>query len=117
MFEAGFVLAGTVLLLSLVHRWGRNVPHPVPLLGGRPVPRWLPLGPAAALSVGLLVYFGVGIAQLLGETLHPASRDDTLPLPFLWIAMPAYWLWGLGTGAAALGYARATRPPCRACGR
>ncbi|WP_157845392.1 hypothetical protein [Kitasatospora phosalacinea] len=117
LFETGFVLAGTALPLSLVHRWGRDVPRRVPLLGGRRVPRRLLLVPAAAISTGLLVYFGVGIGQLVGETLHPADRDGTLPLSFLWIAMPAYWLWGLGLGAAALGYARATRPPCRACGR
>ncbi|MFD7730604.1 hypothetical protein ACFV6F_09515 [Kitasatospora phosalacinea] len=117
VFETGFVLAGTVLPLSLVHRWGRDVPRRVPWLGGRRVPRGLLLGPAAAVSAGLLVYFGVGIGQLVGETLHPAPHPGDLPLSFLWVAMPAYWLWGLGLGAAALGYGRATRPPCRACGR
>ncbi|MFF4341674.1 hypothetical protein ACFY00_17270 [Kitasatospora sp. NPDC001540] len=116
-FETGFVLAGTVLPLSLVRRWGRDVPRRVPLLGGRRVPRWLLLGPAAAVSAGLLVYFGVGIGQLVGETLHPVPHPGDLPLSFLWVAMPAYWLWGLGLGAAALAYGRATRPPCRTCGR
>ncbi|GAA2103968.1 hypothetical protein GCM10009759_39840 [Kitasatospora saccharophila] len=116
-FEAGFLLAGTVLPLALVHRWGRVLPRRLPLLGGRRVPRPLLLGPAAAVSVGLLVYFGVGIGQLVGETVHPVEHPGALPLSFLWVAMPAYWLWGLGLGLAALAHHRATRRPCRGCGR
>ncbi|MFC8719019.1 hypothetical protein [Kitasatospora sp. NPDC057198] len=116
-FETGFLLAGTALPLALVHRWGRVLPRPLPLLGGRRVPRRLLLWPAAAVSVGLLVYFGVGIGQLVGETVHRVDQPDALPLSFLWVAMPAYWLWGLGLGLAALAYHRGTRRPCRACGR
>ncbi|MGW1537761.1 hypothetical protein [Streptomyces aureus] len=117
VFETGFVLAGTVLPLSLVHRWGRTFPRWVPLLAGRRVPRLLPLAPATGISVGLLVYFGVGICQLVGETIHPVPHADSIPLSFLWVAMPAYWLWGLGLGAAALSYHHATRRPCRHCNR
>ncbi|MEV4560510.1 hypothetical protein AB0K51_26430 [Kitasatospora sp. NPDC049285] len=116
VFETGFVLAGTALPLSLVHRWGRVVPGWLPRLGGRRVPRLLLLAPASAISLGLLVYFGVGIGQLVGETLHPVAHDGALPLGFLWVAMPAYWLWGLGLAVAAFGYHLGTRRPCRACG-
>jgi hypothetical protein len=31
--------------------------------------------------------------------------------------VPAYLAWGLGLGAAALGYYQVARPQCRACGR
>jgi hypothetical protein len=52
MFEAGFVLAGTLLPLALVHSWGRVLPRWVPLLAGRRVPRWLLLGPAFGIAAG-----------------------------------------------------------------
>jgi hypothetical protein len=119
VFEAGFVLAGTVLPLALVHRWGRVLPRWVPLLAGRRVPRWLLLGPAFGIAGGLTVYFGVGTVQLAAETLSGTwdRGAGSLPLAFFWVAMPAYLVWGLGLGAAALGYYQVTRPSCRVCGR
>jgi hypothetical protein len=119
LFEAGFLLAGTVLPLALVYRWGRVFPGWVPLLAGRGVPRWLVLGPALGLGVGMTAYFGVAMVQLVVETLTGTWEQGagSLPLWFYWVAMPAYLVWGLGLGAAALAYRRATRPRCRTCGR
>jgi hypothetical protein len=119
LFEAGFLLAGTVLPLALVYRWGRLFPGWVPLLAGRAVPRWLVLGPALGIAVGMTAYFGVGTVQLAVQTLTGTWEQGagSLPLWFFWVAMPAYLVWGLGLGAAALAYRRATRPPCRTCGR
>ncbi|MFC7548099.1 hypothetical protein [Plantactinospora sp. GCM10030261] len=114
-FEVGFLLAGVLLPLALVHTWGRRWPRWVRPLAGRRVPRWLPLGPAFVLSAGLVVYFGVGIAQLAVETARGESRGLGLPLAFFWVAMPAYWIWGFGLGVAALAYRAATLPPCRRC--
>lgn len=118
-FEAGFVLAGTVLPLALVHPWGRVLPRWLPLLAGRRVPRWLLLGPAAGIGGLMTAYFGVTIVHLAAETLtgtwDPVS--DSLPLAFFWVAVPAYLVWGIGLGAAALAYHQVTRPPCRECGR
>ncbi|MEV0158208.1 hypothetical protein AB0H57_31580 [Micromonospora sp. NPDC050686] len=118
VFEVGFLLAGVVLPLALVHSWGRIFPRWVPLLAGRRVPRWLPLGPGCAIAGGLIVYFGVAMVQLAIETTTGTwdPGDGSLPLAFFWVAVPAYWVWGGGLGAAALAYHRATRPPCRACG-
>jgi amino acid transporter len=118
-FEACFVLAGTVLPLALVHSWGRVFPRWAPLLGGRRVPRWLLLGPAFAIGGALTVYFSVSIvgfavAMLTGSWDRHATP---LPLAFFWVAMPAYLVWGLGLGAAAIAYYRVTRPICRVCGR
>jgi hypothetical protein len=119
VFEAGFVLAGTVLPLALVYSWGRAVPAWVPLLAGRSVPRWLLLGPAFAIAGGLTAYFGVTLVTLAAATLNGTSVQmiDSLPLAFFWVAVPAYFVWGVGLGAAALGYYQVTRPRCQACGR
>jgi hypothetical protein len=117
-FEAGFVLAGTVLPLALVHSWGRVVPGWTPLLAGRRVPRWLLLAPAVAIAGGLTIYFGIGTVQLAVETLTGTwdGGGSSLPLAFFWVAMPAYLVWGLGLGATALAYRQTTRPRCRVCG-
>ncbi len=122
MFEAGFLLAGTVLPLALVHRWGRVWPRWTPALGGRRVPRPLVLWPAAAVSCGLVAYFGVGLGQMVAERLagrRPFAGDGggpELPEAFFWVAVPAYFVWGVGMAVAAVGYARATRASCGDCG-
>ncbi|MER7545658.1 hypothetical protein ABTW95_21905 [Spirillospora sp. NPDC127506] len=77
---------------------------------------------AAAISGGLTVYFGVGLLQMIWERLHgrdpfPPGGGLDLPEAFFWVAVPAYLAWGAGMAAAARGYARRTRRPCRACGR
>jgi hypothetical protein len=119
VFEAGFLLAGTVLPLALVYRWGRVFPGWVPLLAGRGVPRWLVLGPALGLGAGMTAYFAVSMVKLAVQTVTGTWEQGagSEPLWFFWIAVPAYLVWGLGLGAAALAYRRATRPPCRTCGR
>ncbi|SHN47624.1 hypothetical protein [Cryptosporangium aurantiacum] len=118
-FEIGFLLAGIVLPLALVHSWGRVWPRWVPLLAGRRVPRLLLLGPAVAISGGLIVYFGVGLVQLSVETITGTwdPGDGALPLWFYWIAIPAYLLWGIGLLVATVAFQRRTRRPCPACGR
>lgn len=118
-FEAGFLLAGTVLPLALVYRFGRVFPGWVPLLAGRGVPRWLVLGPALGLGAGMTAYFGVTLVKLAAGTVTGtwAHGAGSYPLWFFWVSVPAYLIWGLGLGAGALAYRRATRPPCRTCGR
>ena len=119
VLETGFLLAGTVLPLALVHSWGRIVPRWMALLGGRRVPRWLPLGPALVLSPLMTVYFGLTLVKVTADTLSGAWRHSFRPFPlaFFWVAVPAYWVWGLGLGAAAIAYYQRTRPVCRVCGR
>jgi len=119
LFEAGFVLAGTLLPLALVHSWGRVFPRWVPLLAGRRVPRWLLLGPAFGIAGAMTLYFGVSLVQLAADTLNGtwAQNLGSMPLAFYWAAVPAYAAWGLGLGAAARAYHQLTRPHCRVCGR
>ena len=104
VFEVGFLLAGTLLPLALVYRWGRVWPRWTLFLAGRRVPRWLVLGPAAVFSTGLVVYFGIALAQMI---VSPVS-GGSLPSAFYWVAVPAYWAWGWGMGAAAVAYFQLT---------
>ncbi|TDC74437.1 hypothetical protein [Actinomadura sp. 7K507] len=122
LFEAGFVLGGSLLPLALVHSFGRAWPRRLPVLGGRRVPRRLVLWPGAAISGGLTVYFGLMLLQMLWERLHgrnpfPPSGGLDLPEAFFWAAVPAYLLWGAGMAVAARAYARRTRVPCPSCSR
>jgi len=119
VFEAAFLLAGTVLPLALVHAWGRTVPRWIPVLAGRRVPRWLLLGPAGAIGGLMTVYFGFTMVKVAEDTLSGGWHQSFGPFPvaFFWVAVPAYLIWGLGLDIAALAYNQITRPPCRVCGR
>ncbi|NUO97621.1 MAG: hypothetical protein HOV96_37240 [Nonomuraea sp.] len=119
VFETGFLLGGTLLPLALVHRFGRVWPRWVPWLAGKRVPRPLVLWPGAAVSGGLLAYFGVGLGQMVAERLAggvPFSGGE-LPEAFFWVAVPGYVVWGAGLAVATWSYARRTRVACEVCGR
>ncbi|WCN79415.1 hypothetical protein [Micromonospora sp. LH3U1] len=109
--EVGLVLAGVLLPLALVHRWGETWPGWVPLLTGRTIPRLLLLVPGFGLGAGIVGYFGMGLVQLASGSISQFS--DT----FLWVAMSAYCVLGLGLVAASSDYHLRTRSACRACGR
>jgi hypothetical protein len=119
IFEVGFLLAGVLLPLALVYGWGTVWPRWVPLLAGRLVPRMLLLVPAAVFGLGLVGYFGIGLAQLAVETVTGTfdPGDGRYPLAFFWVAESGYWLWGWGLVAAGLSHHRRTRRPCPRCGR
>ncbi|MEU8207683.1 hypothetical protein AB0B85_00630 [Micromonospora sp. NPDC049044] len=109
--EVCLLLAGVLLPLALVHGWGEVWPGWVPLLAGRPVPRLLLLVPGFGLGVGIVAYFGMGLAQLLSGSVSEFSDA------FLWVAMSAYSVLGLGLLAASSDYHLRTRTACAACGR
>jgi hypothetical protein len=107
LFEGGFVLAGTALPLLLIHR------------AGNAFPRWMLLLPGAGLGAGITAYFGVGLIQMIvaavqGEAVY---GDMGLPDSFFWVAVPSYFVWGLGLAVAADGYYLRTRKHCKGCGR
>ena len=118
VFEAAFLLAGTLLPLSLVHSWGRSVPRWMPFLGNRLVPRWLPLGPGVVISSLMTVYFGLTLLKIAADTVSGSRAQSfgPFPLAFFWVAVPGYLIWGVGMGIAAISYYRMTRPDCRICG-
>ncbi|QVQ55036.1 hypothetical protein J4H86_19800 [Spiractinospora alimapuensis] len=111
VFEVGFLLAGILLPLALVHRWGRIWPAWVPLLRGRRVPRRLLIGCGSVLGVTMVAYFGVMTGQMVLERLQgrnpfPPSGGLDLPEPFFWVSVPAYLVWGVGLVIGTLSYAR-----------
>ncbi|MEU7750274.1 hypothetical protein [Micromonospora sp. NPDC049171] len=109
--EIGLLLAGVLLPLALVHGWGEIWPAWVPLLAGRPIPRPLLLVPGFGLGAGIVAYFGMGLTQLVSGSVSQFS--DT----FLWLAMSAYCVLGLGLVVASSDYHLRTRVACGACGR
>lgn len=111
-FLVCIALAGTLLPVALVHGFGQVLPRWVPVLGGRRVPRLLPLVPALVVSGALTTYFGTGVVQMVAEG---GLGMPGLPAWFGWVAEPAYLVWGIGLGIAALSYGRRTRPACRGC--
>ncbi|MEU4335417.1 hypothetical protein AB0F59_12365 [Micromonospora lupini] len=109
--EIGLVLAGALLPLALVQHWGEVWPRWVPLLAGRTIPRRLLLVPGFGLGAGIVAYFGMGLTQV--ATGSASEFSDT----FLWVAMSAYCLLGLGLLVASTDYHLRTRDACPSCGR
>ncbi|GAA3797019.1 hypothetical protein GCM10022226_15510 [Sphaerisporangium flaviroseum] len=109
IFVALLILAGTLLPLALVHRFGRIWPRWVVPLAGRHVPRWLVLGPAFFVGAGLAGYFGVA-----GMTAWLLGKGNLAQAPVWKVSMEmfGYTLWGLGLLAAAMAYYGVTRPEC-----
>lgn len=91
-------VAGSLLALALVHRWGRAVPR-----------GWL-LGVSAAASALLVVYGGVNVlvgALVLSGAIHPAGSVDWTALRWhvgLWDMW--FLVWGILLALAAIGYWR-----------
>lgn len=113
LFNICFLLAGTLLPLALVHSWGRIWPRWVVGLSGRRVPRWLVLGPGIAVSSIIVVYFGTMLVEMIFQRLqghNPFPPDERMALPetFFWVAVPAYFVWGVGLAVATLSYRRRT---------
>ena len=115
---ATLALAGAVLTLGLVRRWGEVFPGWLPVLAGRVVPRALVIVPAALVAIivtaagVMFVRMGVAGTFVLGGhaiTLH--ENWGALAPELLWP------VWGVALGAAALAYHYRTRGRCRYCGR
>ncbi|WP_327092102.1 hypothetical protein OIE66_16155 [Nonomuraea sp. NBC_01738] len=94
-------LAGCVLTLGLIGRWGEIFPRWIPVLGGRPVPVGLPVA-AGGFMAGMFFLSGTGM------TVNAVERG----MPAMLLLFP-YPLWAPLLGAAVLAYwlrRRAPRP-------
>ncbi|WP_328476857.1 hypothetical protein OHA21_23000 [Actinoplanes sp. NBC_00393] len=102
-----FALAGSVLTLGLIQRWGERFPRWMIGLAGRPVPIRLATVPATVVTIL------VGAASV---ALFTASDAGNL---FSGASAPALmWpLWSVTLGLATYAYHLRRRPPCTVCGR
>jgi hypothetical protein len=111
-------IAGALLTLGLVRRWGEVFPRWVPSLAGKPVPRSLVIVPAALVSIivataGLMfVRFAIRGDFTLGDNAVTFGEN------FAALAPELLWpLWGGALGAATLAYYYRTRAGCAECAR
>lgn len=99
------MLAGGVLTLGLVMRWGRRFPRWMAGVGGRPVPVALAVVPASVVAA-LFTAGGIDLVLSVQDgALGDGSVEQTLEL----MLMFPFWLWGPLLALATWGYAMARR--------
>lgn len=114
---AVMALAGGVLTLGLIQRWGAVFPRWMPGLAGRRVPPALAVVPGALVSVALLSTgprLAIGLAGGLtfgGET--PGEWGEWLGA----ITMLLLPVWGVALAVGTAAYYFRRREQCRRCGR
>ena len=106
-----FALAGSVLTLGLVQRWGEVFPRWMPGVAGRRVPVRLATVPASLVAISV-TSASVGFLTTDGFLTMFTGGASLATLPML------LWpLWGVALGAATLAYRLRRRGPCGRCGR
>jgi len=115
LFLATVGLAGGLLTLGLIQRWGEVFPRWMIGLADRQVPIALAVIPASIMSVLFLV---AGIAMWSGYN-QMADAAVTTGEDIGIVAGPVllFPIWGIALAAATLGYYFRRRGPCRVCGR
>lgn len=111
VFVVLMFIAGTLLPLALVHRWGRIWPRWVLPFAGRDVPRWLVLITAFVMGAGLTAYFGLG-----GIPIMLADGVGEYPVWWGFAVIGGYTVWGLGLLVASVSYFALTKPSCDGTG-
>ncbi|MFF2149649.1 hypothetical protein [Kitasatospora sp. NPDC058190] len=97
------------LTMGLVRPWGERVPRWIPLLGGRPVPTWAAVLPAA---LGALAVAAVTIPMFWGGTPASAGGSESPQGTAAWIMNACYaplLLWGPLLAVVTAAYARRRR--------
>jgi hypothetical protein len=119
---ATFGLAGSLLSLGLVQRWGEIFPRWMIGLAGRRIPVALAVVPAGLVSV-LLVVGGIGIWSALPQMVAVVRDGGAVGFRVFWEVFiqvgPTllFPVWGVALIVAALGYYFRRRGPCQVCGR
>ncbi|MCO8270054.1 hypothetical protein M1L60_05540 [Actinoplanes sp. TRM 88003] len=105
-----FAVAGAILTLGLVQRWGEVFPRWMVGLAGRRVPIRLATVPATLVAIFVMsasVGFFTQSGASAGTAVHGLAAAPILTWPF----------WSLSLGAATLAYYLRRRPACTNCGR
>jgi hypothetical protein len=122
LFLGTFCLAGAVLMLGLVQRWGEIFPRWMIGISGRRVPIALAVVPASLASV-LLIVGGIGIWSGLGQMVAGSAAAGVEGMALIWAIIfelgPTllFPVWGAALAVATLGYYYRRRGPCSVCGR
>ena len=115
---ATLALAGAVLTLGLVRRWGEVFPGWLPVLAGRAVPRALVIVPAALVAIVVTAAGVMFMRMTVAGTFVLGGHAITLRENWGALAPELLWpVWGAALGTAALAYHYRTRSRCRYCGR
>ena len=105
-----FAVAGAVLTLGLVQRWGEVFPRWMPGLAGKRVPIKLATVPATLVSIFVMSASVAFYAE--PDFWGKVAADGLMVAPML-----AWPFWSLALGAATLAYHLRRRPACGNCGR
>jgi len=122
LFLANFGLAGAVLMLGLVQRWGEVFPRWMIGLAGRRVPIAMAVVPASFVSV-LLTLGGIAIWSGLDRMLAELARAGAKGIGIVWAAtfqvgpVLLFPVWGVALAVATLGYYYRRRGACVVCGK
>lgn len=103
-------VAGALLTLGLVRRWGEVFPRWMVGLSGRRVPPAMAIIPASLVSV-MVTSAGLQVVRDFLANGFPADGWATTAPGLVWP------LWGAGLGAATLAYYYRRRDRCEVCGR
>jgi hypothetical protein len=107
---ASFAVAGSILTLGLVQRWGETFPRWMVGPAGRRVPIKLATVPATLVTIFVMSASVAFYAE--PGFLAEVAEDGLVVAPML-----AWPFWSLALGAATLAYYLRRRPACAACGR
>jgi hypothetical protein len=114
---ATLAVAGSILTLGLIQRWGEVVPGRAPFLGGRRVRPWLAIVPASLVAV-LVTSAGLMFVRLLLTDAFTEVFAFGRDIGWIALAPELLWpVWGLALAAATLAYYYRRRGRCQHCGR
>ena len=113
-------IAGGILTLGLIQKWGETFPRWIPFIHGKRVPILLAVIPAITVAIAVTSAGFVFTTSFIAVQLQIVPVDDNLLLNGIWGTMGPMLLWvpwGVALGLAAIAYYYRRRGRCHDCGR